>query len=1353
MPIPKQAKIGLSDKNVPKEEDLTSYGITEEEAEKIIVERIPANIISNSDNQDWKEKQKSFQELLNWINQNQPSIDSISKHLMLWLKIKLKDFKESNQNILKEAFGVMQAIISFSNIGKQFANIAVPGLLEKAADTKWKETCINLILLISDSSGPSHTVQIIVCQLKRFIKNVILAKTGLNVLEMIVDEYPISILPVKMIIDCAKLCMENPNQNVRVAANALICALYSYVGNGIKSLLVGTKDAKLKALETEFAKVILKNANETNDNKRKLKGEAASLQLNSKPISDQLFPRVNISSQITSQILSGLSDKGMKVRQESKEQIEKILAEANNRIQANGLGPLIGALKGRMSEPCKSLAKGFISLVGDLALAIGQGCKQYTKTIVPPLLSNFADKQNYIRSETLISINKFAEACGIDSIFAYAGPLLEKDNPEMRTELLNWTLKNKEAIKKTESMLFVTGLTNCLQDRSKEVRTLAEQLLEFILPQVGFQAFATSIQDLKPTVKQSISNLLKKYSCINEACTSPSNEEVKIQKSYDTQKDSKSTLTEDSKTETDFSTAAKAVHFRENVRLIKESPCKSNCSSSSNPMINTIIEPIIINISCGKEKRAEADKNIKWIPDEVMPENLEKLKKQLHSIVHPTLFEMMFSNKLKSQLESIRIFTEAIKSETEFSSITDILDLLFKWILVLMLDQSNSATTKSILELLKALFAKLEEKKHQLMEFEAAVIIPLLAERSGTLNVNFKDDIKELIKNLCSIHPPGKVCNFLVRALDSKHQKTKVECLIMLQELFVKYGMKVIGARDIKAFGKILACSLTSKQDPAIKTESLALLGEIYKQKSEAIWNTFGEISEKVRETLEKKFKQIDIDNPRVKEVVAEQPKSVQENTNIQTNVKINKTELDISLVQIDPNLKKEEPASQKKKIGSIEDCIQFLQTGNMPEQVDALFYLNEKLTISLDEIKKTIGENVDKLFITFANMQKDIFGKSDKEIPIKFAKYFLNISCKLCSIRGIVVNASNEAMTEIMEQLLTNLLYPGLDKIGEEKEGELISRSLNSSMLNLIDKCNPTRVFNVLFKLYLKSKQKECNTKLPELIVKCILKLAKIMDSLLMSIDISELLVCIHEFVCSPTQLPQDDTGIRAVKTVLNELVKMKKEGIWEYYQAIEKLGTEDIYIKRWISLMLQSQNPSVAPVQKANESAVENRESSLRSSDELKLIFEGLNSQSTFQQSIIKLRAYKEQHPDCDLSKYFNSCSKAFANHVLSEVNTCPGQSILGKEYSSNHMVAEKKSNTSLVVNSEDNKSSCIPNYMAKMAELKEKLNKAGIKTDTDNTKLKGRVRSTTTCSKGIPSNFYNTIEQIKAALKQNQ
>ena len=84
---------------------------------------------------------------------------------------------------------------------------------------------------------------------------------------------------------------------------------------------------------------------------------------------------------------------------------------------------------------------------------------------------------------------------------------------------------------------------------------------------------------------------------------------------------------------------------------------------------------------------------------------------------------------------------------------------------------------------------------------------------------------------------------------------------------------------------------------------------------------------------------------------------------------------------------------------------------------------------------------------------------------------------------------------------------------------------------------------------------------------------------------------------------------------------------------------------------------------------------------------------------------------------------------------------------------MVAEKKSNTSLVVNSEDNKSSCIPNYMAKMAELKEKLNKAGIKTDTDNTKLKGRVRSTTTCSKGIPSNFYNTIEQIKAALKQNQ
>lgn len=45
---------------------------------------------------------------------------------------------------------------------------------------------------------------------------------------------------------------------------------------------------------------------------------------------------------------------------------------------------------------------------------------------------------------------------------------------------------------------------------------------------------------------------------------------------------------------------------------------------------------------------------------------------------------------------------------------------------------------------------------------------------------------------------------------------------------------------------------------------------------------------------------------------------------------------------------------------------------------------------------------------------------------------------------------------------------------------------------------------------------------------------------------------------------------GIRITKTVINELVKLKGESIWESYKLVEKHQKEDNHIGRWISLIL---------------------------------------------------------------------------------------------------------------------------------------------------------------------------------------
>lgn len=56
-----------------------------------------------------------------------------------------------------------------------------------------------------------------------------------------------------------------------------------------------------------------------------------------------------------------------------------------------------------------------------------------------------------------------------------------------------------------------------------------------------------------------------------------------------------------------------------------------------------------------------------------------------------------------------------------------------------------------------------------------------------------------------------------------------------------------------------------------------------------------------------------------------------------------------------------------------------------------------------------------------------------------------------------------------LAEQLLTRLLIEGLDKVGENKEGEIILKNLNSSMLRTLENCNHTFIICALFNMQTK--------------------------------------------------------------------------------------------------------------------------------------------------------------------------------------------------------------------------------------------------------------------------------------------
>ena len=1544
----------------------------EEEMKTKISGMVSADILSQFDNSDWKERQKGYQMLGEWITKNKEATQSNIVYVTFFIKCKLKDFKENNQGILKEGFALINNIAINFNLSKLAARAFITGVAEKIGDTKLMETTTEILFNISDSATPSY-VSNQVLKIVLPAKSLPLIKSSLGFFVKMINEYSTMLLPIKSILEYAKQSLNHSNPQVRNASISVITTLYSFVGDSLKVLISqNIKEATLKTVEAELDKTEKKSQKEACEIKRKLRGdseqEAQTKLKSAASAADALVPRVNIAPQITTKLIANLTDSGMKVRQEAKDNIEKMLLAANQRIQPTGLGPLFNALKSRMNEPCKNLAKSLIALVGNLVIALGPSFKTYNKIIMQPLMYNLADKQGYIRTETLSTMNKIADSAGAEMIINNVSTLLEKDNPEMRAELLNWILKRKEALGKSDSGSLVTGLVACLQDRGKEIRGLAEELITEVMNKVGFQVFASAIQDLKPIVKNSLKGVLEKLKPAVEAKEEPmqiqtkkpgesdkpepmidtvpavinQNEAPKVpapitaepviakpppavpvvpqmmpaesvtiatsnlqaavavqqpamipqtinnivvpsaapvvpaapgtlpvpmtsatqappspmpvasvqhspikhspqtedpdqttpNRKPGTAKTKNTTILNqkkkpsnvrvlnnpppeaslassrstndlakgvESETSGKKSQAGNANMTRmasqkailqgtlrkpsSKAKLLKDSPSKTQVVPSSIGESSNFEKVVLHQITVSKEKRAEQDKGVKWPIDEVRDNLVDKLKKAMIPVFNPGLLEMMFAIQFKKNLEAVKYLTEGL--QTDFTSMVDVLDLLLKYITLKMVDQSNTAINKAILEFLRILFAKLGEMSYQMLDYEAGVIIPMLCERTGVSNAGFKEDIKNLITLVGKIYSPLKLSSYVMKAFESKNQKTKIECLILMREMIAEHGMKLVSQKEIKVFAKFLTFG-----DQTIKNEAISVLEEIYKRKGETIWTYLTEISEKNKEMLKQKFKYIDIvaaentnmgnttatsnflaessynngielmkgdkeDDEEYKAVIGTGKKSPKfadavskvipmeegkEKANAEEIIKItskeektevnpqlNQTTIPIastsSTLQVTQPLQPMAPATtsaslaissvvarpptsapagdtspqsisplkpntiqaQSIKMDSLEGILELLKKGDMSKRVDALVSLNEKTTSQFEQNKDALKLHCDHMMETFAEVLQTIFeGKNPQEIPIRFAKYFMSVINKICSLKAIVKDCSKQSMSLLVSQLLQILIYEGLDKLGENNEGENMMKSLNVTMLRIMENCDPTNVFCTLlelFKNYRKASPPTAGmvtyinlTKIPALIVKCLLKLTKVIDSLIPNMDIAKILLSIHEYLLVYPSNPQlktqnDEIGTRMVKTIINELVRNKREAIWDYYQLVQKHEHPDTHINRWITIILKSfytvphtpSRPPTTPTQQAPSTAAPHLQPK-ESPDELKEIFKGLNSQATFYEAIKSLSEYLDRHPHLDVAQYFTSCSKAFTDYVMNSMQKYRSQQKTG-------------------------------------------------------------------------------------------
>ena len=484
------------------------------------------NLVNLFESKKWQEKKQGYVDLKNYFldENNCDILNTNCDYFLKFILLKNKSFKENNIVIFKESLLCINTLIEVLPpfFSKKFYTSLLKLIIERLSERKIQT---ELTLIFENLISKTSPKEIILSLMKNIRDKTVPILNGGAVLinNLIIpnkDETNnnsnnnnkirenINLYPIREIIEFCCFLENNTNTQCRNSGTNILCSLYTFLGNNIKPLLKDLKESTMKSIEEKFEKiqVIIPNNNTS----------TGKISTN---ILEQVFPRIDISKKITPNIIKVLNEGKWTDKKEMINNIENIIISTNNKIQPKGLNELFNSIKFNLKDSNKNIVKMIMKLIEDLAASLGkEGFRQYQKQIIPGIISNFADKNTQVKEESIKCIVKLISIMGFDSMAVYFPNYLNIDNYEMKHEILNILIKNKNFVANNKKDLmkeYAAALLNCLLDKNGIIRTMAEEISQEIVKYHGIQVFNDEIKNLKtPTVINQVKLILNRISKI-----------------------------------------------------------------------------------------------------------------------------------------------------------------------------------------------------------------------------------------------------------------------------------------------------------------------------------------------------------------------------------------------------------------------------------------------------------------------------------------------------------------------------------------------------------------------------------------------------------------------------------------------------------------------------------------------------------------------------------------------------------------------------------------------------------------------------------------------------------------------
>uniref|UniRef100_A0A7N6BFJ6 TOG domain-containing protein n=1 Tax=Anabas testudineus TaxID=64144 RepID=A0A7N6BFJ6_ANATE len=1267
--------------SAPPKKTQTAAASKAEVCEDLAAGVLPASCLQQLDSANWKERLASMEEF-------QRAVETMDKAVMpcqalVRMLAKKPGWKETNFQVMQMKLHIVALIAQRGQFSKTSASMVLDGLVDKIGDVKCGSNAKEGLTAIGEAcSLPWTAEQVVSTAFSQ--KNPKNQAETLNWLANAMKEFGFAGINVKAFINNVKTALGATNPAVRTSAISLLGVMYLYMGAPLRMFFEDEKPALLSQIDAEFEKMqgqsppapirsIKKAAVEEEGDEAEEQDEDGR----GHDIMD-LLPRTDISDKITSDLVSKIGDKNWKIRKEGLDETASIVSEAKF-ITVN-LGELPLALKGRLSDSNKILVQQTLTILQQLATAMGPGLKQHVKALGIPVITVLGDSKPNVRAAAMTTLQSWVEQTGMKEWLEGEdlSEELKRENPFLRQEVLGWLAEKLPTMRTVpgDLMLCIPQLYACLEDRNGDVRKKAQDALPTFMMHLGYDKMNKATGKLKPASKDQVVAMLEKARAVMPA------------------KSASASRSQPASDDVDIKTEAKKV--RGGVAAKKVSAKKPPAKGPKDDEDKS--GPIFILIPNAKEQRIKEEKQLKilkWNFITPRDEYVEQLKTQMSTCFAKWLQDELFHFDFQRHVKAIGVMIERLESESEAT--ISCLDLILKWFTLRFFD-TNTTVLMKVLEYLKLLFAMLNRENYHLTEYEANSFVPYLILKVGESKDVVRKDVRAILTMLCKVYPASKVFPFLMDGTKSKNSKQRAECLEELGCLIEGYGMNVCQPTPAKSLKEIAVH--IGDRDTSVRNAALNTVVAVYNVCGDQVYKLIGNLSEKDMSMLEERIKRSAKKTPATKYTVYSLPiiTTISPSLHLYSQARQNtqhsesshpsipkEFQLDLDMIEMDQSRVCELPDLVQHKLdellepimipepkirsvsphfddlhnstaSTINFVISQVASGDINTSIQALAQIDEVLR--QEDKAEVMSGHIDQFLIATFMQLRLIYSthmaddRLDKKDIIKLYSCIIGNMLSLFSMESLAREASMGVLKDLMHGLITLMLDGRVEDI---EEGQQLIRSVNLLVIRVLEKSDQTNMISALLVLLQDSLVTTAGPPMSsELVMKCLWRMIRFLPETINSINLDRILLDVHNFmkVFPKEKLKQlkSDVPHRTLKTLLHTLCKLTGAKILDHLSMIENRNESELeaHLRRVIK---HSGNLSGLKSDRGNEKIglrTEDRMSKAKVSDILSEIFKKIGSKENTKEGLTELYEYKQKYSDADLEPFLKNTSQFFQSYV---------------------------------------------------------------------------------------------------------